>query len=60
MLGQILFEPRAAQVEECKFLKSRAITLTKQKNSTSKTPGAKLHMLSNIPVKFHDSRSKTF
>jgi hypothetical protein len=46
--------------EIAKFSKSRAITLTKQKKSTSKTPGAQLHVLSNIPVKFHDSRSKPF
>jgi hypothetical protein len=42
------------------FNKSRAITLTKQNKSTSKTTSVQLHMLSNIPVRFHDSRSNTF
>jgi hypothetical protein len=42
------------------FTKSRAINLTKQKKCTWKYTGAQLHMLSNIPVKFHDSRSNTF
>jgi hypothetical protein len=42
------------------FTKSRAITLTKQNYSTSETPGAQIHMLINIPVRFHDSRSNTF
>jgi hypothetical protein len=42
------------------FTKSMAIILTKQKKkSTNETPDAPLHMLSNIPVKFHDSRSNT-
>jgi RNase H-fold protein (predicted Holliday junction resolvase) len=34
--------------------------MTKQSKSTSETPGAQLHMLSNIPVKFHDARWNTF
>jgi hypothetical protein len=39
------------------FTKSRAITLKIIKKSRWKYPGAQLHMLINIPVKFHDSRS---
>jgi hypothetical protein len=42
------------------FTKSRAITLKILKISWRKYPGAQLHMLINIPVKFHDSRSNTF
>jgi hypothetical protein len=33
------------------FNKSRTIAPTKQKKSTSETPGAQLHMLINISVK---------
>jgi hypothetical protein len=40
--------------------KSRAITLKILNISTWKYPGAQLHIKSNIPVRFHDSRSKTF
>jgi choline kinase len=40
--------------------KSRAITLKLLNKSRQKYPGAQLHMLINIPVKFHDSRSNTF
>jgi hypothetical protein len=51
----------ATQVVNCTyFIKSRAITMTKHNKFTNKTPGAQLHMLSNIPVKFHDSVSNTF
>jgi hypothetical protein len=39
------------------FTKSRAITLKILYKSTRKYPGAQLHMLIKIPVKFHDSRS---
>jgi hypothetical protein len=42
------------------FTKSRAITLTKQNKFTSETPGTQRHMLSNILVKFNDSRLNTF
>jgi hypothetical protein len=42
------------------FTKSRAITLKILHKSTRKYPGAQLHMLINIPVNFHDSRSNTF
>jgi hypothetical protein len=60
-LGQILFELRAAQVEKLKILtKSRTITLNKQNKSTSESPSTQLDQLSNIPVRFHDSRSNTF
>jgi Tfp pilus assembly protein PilO len=41
-------------------LVSRAITLKTLKISRRKYPGAQQHMLINIPVKFHDSRSNTF
>jgi hypothetical protein len=42
------------------FTKSREITLQKLDKSTSQTPGAKLNMLSNLPVRFNDSRSNPF
>jgi choline kinase len=42
------------------FTKSRAITLKYLKISRRKYPGAQLHMLINISVKFHDSRSNPF
>jgi hypothetical protein len=42
------------------FTKSWAITLTILQLSRRKYPGVQLHMLINIPVKFHDSRSNTF
>jgi hypothetical protein len=42
------------------FTKSRAITLKNTKNIQTKYPGAQLHILINIPVKFYDSRSNTF
>jgi hypothetical protein len=42
------------------FTKARAITHLILNKSTWNYPGAQLHMLSNIPVKFHDSRSNTF
>jgi hypothetical protein len=42
------------------FTKSRAITLKILKISTRKYPTAQLNMLSNILVRFHDSRSNTF
>jgi hypothetical protein len=57
-LGQILFELRATQVEN--FTKSRAITLKILNKSRRKYQGAHVHMLINIPVEFHDSRSNTF
>jgi hypothetical protein len=59
-LGQILIELCATQIENCNFTYSRAITLKIQKYIQWKYPGAQLHMLSNIPVRFHDSRSNTF
>jgi hypothetical protein len=37
-----------------------AITLKIPNVSTLKYPGAQLHMLINISVKFHDFRSNTF
>jgi hypothetical protein len=43
-----------------KFYKPRAITLKILNKSTQKYRGGQLHMLINIPVKFHDSRSNTF
>jgi hypothetical protein len=42
------------------FTKPRAITLKILKISRRKYAGAQLHMLINIPVKFHDSMSNTF
>jgi hypothetical protein len=42
------------------FTNSREITLEIQNISTWKYPGAQLHMLINIPVRFHDSRSNIF
>jgi hypothetical protein len=42
------------------FTKSRAITLKILNKCRRKYPGAQLHMLINIPVKFHDSRLNTF
>jgi hypothetical protein len=36
------------------FTKSREITLQILDKSTSETPGAKLNMLSNLPVRFND------
>jgi hypothetical protein len=43
------------------FTKSRAITKKKELNkSTQKYTGAQLHMLINISVKYHDSRSNMF
>ena len=42
------------------FTNSRAITLSLQNGSERKTPGAQLHMLTNIYVKFQDSRSNSF
>jgi hypothetical protein len=42
------------------YTKSRAITLKLLKISSRKYPVAQLHMLINIPVRFHDSRSITF
>jgi hypothetical protein len=60
-LGHILFDLHATQVENWNFFtKSRAITLKILKKSRRKYPGAQLHMLINIPVKFHDSRSNIF
>ena len=40
--------------------KSRAITKPIVNESTSETPGAELHMLTNIPIKILDLRSNTF
>ena len=40
--------------------KSRTITLSLLNESKHETPGAQLHMLTNIYVKFHDSKSNTF
>jgi hypothetical protein len=45
---------------EIVFTKSREITLQILDKSTSKTKGAQLHMMTNIPVKFHNSRLKPF
>jgi hypothetical protein len=60
-LGQKLNELRPTQVEHCNFFtNSRAITLKKLNKSTRIYPGALLHMLINISVKFHDSMSNTF
>jgi hypothetical protein len=60
-LGQIRVELHATQVENCDFFtKSRAITLKILNISTGKYPGAQQHMLINISVRFHDSRSNTF
>ena len=42
------------------FTKSRAITKPILNESTSETPGAQLHMLTNIPVKFPASSLNTF
>jgi hypothetical protein len=42
------------------FTKSRAITQTIPYTSTHKYQGAQLHMLINIPVKFHDCMSNLF
>jgi hypothetical protein len=42
------------------YTKSRAITLTKHNKSTCETPGAQLHIVNSIHVRFHDSRSNTF
>jgi hypothetical protein len=42
-----------------KIYLSRAINLKILIKSRQKYPGAQLHMLINIPVKFHDSRSNT-
>jgi hypothetical protein len=42
------------------FTKSRAITLKILNKSRRIYPGAQLHMLINIPVKFHDPRSNPF
>jgi hypothetical protein len=42
------------------FTKSRAILLKILNKSRRKYSGAQLHMLINIPVKFHDSRSNAF
>ena len=39
--------------------KSRAITSSILNESKRETPDAQLHMLTNIHVKFHDSRSNT-
>jgi hypothetical protein len=58
-LGQILFELHATQVENCKFILSQGNYSKILNKSTQKYPGAQLHMLINIPIKFHDSRSIT-
>jgi hypothetical protein len=42
------------------FTNSRAKTLKILNISTQKYPGAQLHMLINIPVRFNDSRSNIF
>jgi hypothetical protein len=47
-LGQILLSYMPHKLKLQTFNKSRAITLTKQNKSTSKTPGAQLHMLRAI------------
>jgi hypothetical protein len=60
-LCQILFELHATQVENFqKMSKSRTITLNILNKNRRKYPGAQLHMLINIPVKFHDSMSSSF
>jgi hypothetical protein len=60
-LGQILLRYKCDTSWKLQiFTKSRAITLTKHKQSTTETPGAQPHILSNIPVKFHDVKSHTF
>jgi hypothetical protein len=48
-----IFELHMIQVEKLK-IKDKNYTNTKE------IQGAQLHMLSNIPVRFHDSWSKTF
>jgi hypothetical protein len=59
-LCQTLFELHLTQVILQIFITSRAINLTQQNKSKSKTQGKQFHMLINNPVKFHDSRSNTF
>jgi hypothetical protein len=59
-LGQMFFELCATPVENCKFLLSQGQKLQKILNIHKRYPGAQLHMLINILVKFHDSRSNTF
>jgi hypothetical protein len=49
---------KSLKLQKCS--KSRAITLRILNKSTRKYTGAHLHILINIPVKFHDSRSNTF
>jgi hypothetical protein len=44
-------QEQMTQTNETVFTNSRAITLQKLDKSTSKTKGAQLHMLTNIPIK---------
>ena len=60
-LGQVLLELCCTQAEKVPIsTKSRAITLSLLNESKRETPDAKLHIMTNIPIKFHDSRSSTF
>jgi hypothetical protein len=46
------FELSATEVENCNFYKDKGNT----SKNTDKPQGTQLHKLTNIPVKFHDSR----
>jgi hypothetical protein len=59
ILTQALKE-QITQHNDSVFTKSRAITLQILDKSTSEIQDAQLHMLTNIPVKFHDFRLNTF
>jgi hypothetical protein len=50
---------KITQHNETVFTNSRAITLQILDKSTSKSQDEKLHRLTKIPVKFHDSRLNT-
>jgi hypothetical protein len=56
----LFFSKKKVELKMQTFSKSRAITQKILNKSRRKYPGAHLHMLINIPVKFHDSRSTTF
>jgi hypothetical protein len=53
ILTQALKE-QITQHNETVFTKSREITLQILDKSSSETPGAQLHMLSNLPVRFNE------
>jgi hypothetical protein len=59
MLTQALKE-QITQHNETVFTTSSAITLEILDKFTSETQSAQLHMLSNIPIRFHDSMSNPF